>query len=75
VSEYDRRQIDEEYRERAPMKTYFCRTCRAEDVTKGLPPGWYSLKTVTGGGNPKATGLFCSVPCLAHTVRDLEARL
>jgi hypothetical protein len=75
VNEYERRQADEEQRRNAPEKVWYCRECRVEAVTKGPPPGWYSLKTVTGGDNPKSNGLVCSVPCLAATVSNLETRL
>jgi hypothetical protein len=51
-----------------------CRMCRATVVSRGVPAGWYSLRTADGGDNPRMGGLICSVACLADAVRDLEAR-
>lgn len=74
MSEYERRRIDAEIKAGLPVKSYFCRECRAEVSSKGIPAGWFSLKTIPGGEGPHATGLFCSLPCLSRVVRDMERR-
>ncbi|MHB8240675.1 MAG: hypothetical protein ACYDHN_01670 [Solirubrobacteraceae bacterium] len=57
-----------------PVKTWFCRSCRAEVESKGIPAGWYSVWQLTGEVVNVGLGLFCCSGCLVDGARKVKER-
>ena len=61
---------------RPAERTYFCRHCQRERVSRQVPVDWYNLSRMKYKGGPghewHRLGLYCSIRCLAAQIPGLE---
>lgn len=55
------------------MKRFFCRACRAGQMSAHVPTGWYLLSRGRGGPGREShrLGLYCSARCLAAAMPEI----